>query len=350
MKKGELLISILYLSVVGLFAQEYVPIDMILTEDTPAWDEDISFKYSYNQTRVFPKETVVQVLTGPFLSSINMSDDDYIYFCIVSYESKIFEIPAKSLNLLDNTTQFPDSLVCDQPVTKYWTCSYYLDVLDKKNRDVLYKHAPLYIEERERYALEAYTGEEQWWQIESDYSRYILFQSSISFGSSFPIDFWIIDKTYKNGEYRLTIQGDADYFERKSFTDWKDRYPIPTTQEKQRFVIRLKPDGDYVELYLENEKKPFATYVRMDKTLELAILRVINIGEADNSGIVFWPRRADGSMDYLPPKDAKNIRFSPTAHQLAAYPYITTSNLRLRSSATTSSNIGLSNLFSVNFI
>lgn len=91
MKKCVMFISILFLSMAGLFAQEYIPIHMVLTEDTPAWDEDTSFRYSYNKCRVFPKDTVVQVMTGPCLGSLNSETDEYIYFCYVSLSSLLYQ-------------------------------------------------------------------------------------------------------------------------------------------------------------------------------------------------------------------------------------------------------------------
>jgi len=89
------------------------------------------------------------------------------------------------------------------------------------------------------------------------------------------------------------------------------------------------PDGDYMDVYLDNINNKFATFTKVDIAFleELEIL--VKKNNININRLIHWPRRADGTMDYPPPLDMS--RYAP-AHRV-------TENLRLRDSSNTSSLI-----------
>jgi len=94
-----------------------------------------------------------------------------------------------------------------------------------------------------------------------------------------------------------------------------------------------------MDVYLDTMKTKLASFAKVDSSFLPELNKLIETNTCNPGNLTFWPRRANGSMDYPPPKAATNVRFTPTPQEIATYPYATTSNLRLRSSAMTSANI-----------
>ena len=90
---------------------------------------------------------------------------------------------------------------------------------------------------------------------------------------------------------------------------------------KEIEALYLKFDGDYLYIYLEDEKTLLATYYAYTATEELVIRDAVRTNRFDMTRITF-PRHADGSSDYEEP-DAPIFEGNTAM--------IVTENLKLRS-------------------
>jgi len=144
-------------------------------------------------------------------------------------------------------------------------------------------------------------------------------------------DFWITNILNINNGYRVTVYDPSDSFG-LNIRGINDSYlwnPILFPNNRRSYDLLLVLDNDYLDMYLESQDKRLATFVKVDKVIVDVLNNILKNNNADLSKISFWPRRADGTMDYPPPIDMSSYR--PT-HRV-------TDNLRLRDSANTTSLI-----------
>ena len=66
---------------------------------------------------------------------------------------------------------------------------------------------------------------------------------------------------------------------------------------KEMVVFRLKKDGDYLEVYVDKEKKPRETYCYVNNAFKQEIFNLVRNNNCNIYNLT-WPRHADGSCDY----------------------------------------------------
>lgn len=72
----------------------------------------------------------------------------------------------------------------------------------------------------------------------------------------------------------------------------------------EKYQLDIKPDGGYLDVYLNNKK--LATYVSASNEMFDEYKNLMNKNTCDLSRIPHWPKRADGSMDYPKPTEVKD--------------------------------------------
>jgi len=66
------------------------------------------------------------------------------------------------------------------------------------------------------------------------------------------------------------------------------------------YRLILKIDGDYMDIFVDDDAESIATLIGVDEHFGMSIIGFFRGSMVDLSRIV-WPRRADGTMDFPPP-------------------------------------------------
>ncbi len=318
------------------FADDYEPAYILAMEGSRTWSFRSHENESWDSFSILKMDKKVQALKGP---ELNMINGKLTSLCYIEWDEidGVYVIESRDLLPYDSVNLFPDYLISDVSNTsrKKWTCSYYLDVLVKGGRDALYTYEKDAIDFLERNTENSGLTKNWWEQYERDYERLIFFQAVISLGSSSMKNYWIINNESRNGSYYLTVQ--VDYYSPELSPFLAYNLPVPSYNEQPTFQLRLVPDGDYMDVYLDNETKKLATYVLVDQSILTELDTLIMTNSCNYGNITTWPSRANGVMDYPPPAKAKIS--STSSQDLSAYSFTTTSNLRLRASADTKGSV-----------
>ena len=326
-----------------LSAQEYEPVLLEIIDDAPAWMLEQYYFNDATINRIIQSKTVVYGLHGK-IGTVQYGKN-LSYDAMVLYENTEYIVPCILLAPVHMKDNFPDDWILDlkDENRKRWVITYYLDVFSSQRRDTILKYENDWIELcTEAYNQGAdYGPGADWTEVAIVNESLFFFPASISLGTLTPISFWILQRKKIDNGYRITVQGDKRFYklekEENEILLWN--LPFPKYRERKNFDLILVPDGDYMDVYLDTMKTKLASFAKVDASFLPELNKLIETNKCNPGNLTFWPRRADGSMDYPPPKAATNVRFTPTPQEIATYPYATTSNLRLRSSATTSANI-----------
>ena len=223
---------------------------------------------------------------------------------------------------------------------KYWLAEYYNSVLEKQDRNVLLDFIPKFKEEPFIFHYE-YDEGFYWYEDES------LLYGTLKILKSY-ID---NDKFLYIQEYPFTIlkinQIEKDYYEiiiekevikkttAEEVTLWGGDLSKIINKEIEKFFFRF--DGDYVYIYLDDNKTLFTTYYAYSSEEYLAIKESIKTNNFDMSKISF-PRHADGTCDY---EDTSSVKINTTQNtNVAPNKTMTVSeNLKLRSGEATTSEV-----------
>ena len=140
-----------------------------------------------------------------------------------------------------------------------------------------------------------------------DFESLVFYDAVILIGGLRRNMFFITDiAPFKTG-YRITMSGDRDFaLPSLHYGSPSMSLPFPPWSDRRDFDLIFIPDGDYMDAYLDDPGNHFATFAKVDVNVleELHMLMLNNT--VDVSRITFWPRRADGSMDYPPPINMSN--------------------------------------------
>ncbi|MDC7220310.1 MAG: SH3 domain-containing protein [Spirochaetales bacterium] len=124
--------------------------------------------------------------------------------------------------------------------------------------------------------------------------------------------FWIENIIYDNGRYFVRLYGDSTYQKRINEIDRKGTFlSFIENQNNNFFNLKLIPDGDYLDIYLNNETEKAASLIKVNQNYLAELNNVLKNDTADLSHIT-WPTRADGSMDYPIPSDVLLQNYNPT--------------------------------------
>ncbi|MBQ7365674.1 MAG: SH3 domain-containing protein [Spirochaetaceae bacterium] len=211
---------------------------------------------------------------------------------------------------------------------KFWLAGYYNVILQEKNRDIFLEHVPRF-REKPREFDEIFYDMLYWYENPSA----LIFYGKLSLGETRSGGWWIdiqeitfyISDIYKFNEdnYKIILK-EKEYIDQRTVD--KAAYEggvLSHVLGKEIEALYFKFDGDYLYIYLEDEKTLLATYYAYTATEELVIRDAVRTNRFDMSRITF-PRHADGSSDYEETE-------SPTPEGNTAM--IVTENLKLRDEA-----------------
>ncbi len=298
-------------------------------EDTPTWDG------SGYLGQDIPKGTIVKGYSGVRLNVGHR----IISQTIMLDNGDIESVYASALIPLETEMLLPESLVTksENIYSKIWILNHYVNALASKDRNKVWNYDREYWERFTARPLDEYPGE--WWaevfletrfvQTQTGkvalYRTLLLTQTGIEmYNSPDVIKDLLIKNIRKEGNgYRVTVIDDND-----DLLDHVYGSNIPWSDPSKRefFDILIIPDGDYLDMYLDNLNTPLVTFASVDEVFMKELSSLI-MTKSCNFENITWPRRANGTMDYPPPTDMNNYK---TTHH-------TTDNLRLRDAPNTTS-------------
>ena len=133
----------------------------------------------------------------------------------------------------------------------------------------------------------------------------IITQTALPLGSNVKNDSHLLIKNIiKNEEgFIVTVKESTAFQKINKWWGW------PNPEERELFTVLLIPDGDYIDLYLENKNTLIDTFVFVNRETVIQINNLKRGLPVDLTQVV-WPRRADGSMDYPPPITVADTTFA----------------------------------------
>ena len=317
-----------YISIQFSFSDEIL---FRVLEDTPAWIFR-NFRdplTDANADRIIPKDSLVSNPTRASVIEINgmPSIHDTVFFNNTKYI-----ISANAFTAKDTEEIFNESFLSNSdPQKMTWINSYLLTALQAGDRDMLKPYEQIIVD---RFKYDELI---RWYDFGSGFDRSFITQSTISIGGFSQDSFLIRRIEHISDGYCVTVIWSTNYFlEGRSMT-----VNLPSKNETPIFNFYFIIDGDYLDIFYStdftgSDKIYCSTFVRIDYEIRNQLFRIISYNINSSfpvpyypERLTFWPRRADGSMDYPPPLNMSSYR--PT--------HRTTENLRLRDSANTSSLI-----------
>jgi hypothetical protein len=269
-------------------------------ETTPAW-EDINFPKPSNISGEIQEGSIVKGHRGIQFSSMKNVYEN-ILFQLILYNNKRMLVYADSIIPLETQDLFDNKLLYNSE--RFLISSFFVNALQSNNREIVYLHDKpafddyLVLLEEGEYKLD-------WWDIVSAHKNLTITQTSFTFRSDAkrPSDLLIknIEKTEEG--YIVTVKESTDYQAINKWWNW------PNPKEHELFTILLVPDGDFIDLYLGNKDRLIDTFVFVDKEFTVQLDNLIRVEILKNPvdlTRITWPRRANGSTDYLIPVISNN--------------------------------------------
>ena len=240
---------------------------------------------------------------GKNVGSLNKNDVVNIKnFYIFTSEEKPFYyatfdeyfIPVKVLNNQDLDTKLPFDFISSCDTNGMFLYPYYIiEAVNKNNRNI--------IAQNDKKNTDIMTGnidiEEYWY----DYmvKPQLISNIGLVLGSAYGQYTLYVDDIKKNNtdEYILKIEVNAYIGRLKNpvFYDFKN---------EQELNLKLKKDGDYLYVFVENETTPREAYCYVNNDFRIAINELVSNNSCNNINLT-WPRHADGTCDY---EDVSSIK------------------------------------------
>ena len=88
------------------------------------------------------------------------------------------------------------------------------------------------------------------------------------------------------------------------------------------YRLTLRIDGDYMDVFVDDDAEPITTLIGVDDYFATAIADFFRRGTTVDPSNIIWPRRADGGMDF-PPPDGVTFRANRATAITPAEPEIT---------------------------
>jgi hypothetical protein len=230
----------------------------------------------------------------------------------ISFESREYYIAANTFTAIDTEEIFDESFLTNaNPQANIWINAYFLDAMRTGNRDILIPYEQRQVD----YVMrnEEYT---QWYEFGDFAQSLVVTQGTISIGGLSPDEFWIQRINHITNGYcvRVTWSTHTRFNALRSWRSMKVNLP---EWNRDRFVdLYFIFDGDYLDVYysIGSDRIYCSTFVLVDFEIREQLKGIIRYNSHypnlfqpyDPSRITFWPRRADGSMDYPPPPGVSN--------------------------------------------
>ncbi len=313
MKKILLLLIILILSTSSLIAET---INYKVVADTFYSDGDIEF------TIPIKKDTTV--IWKPYNSVyIEYNDDDTLiedFQMDVEYNNTTIYMLSSDLQVIDT-----EKIVDNKKILRLIP-EYYLEVLCKKNTDLIFEKQPLWNVRKKRMENEPFPFEDSF-QPESYYisNTVILFSQH---------NYYLVKNVIKsnnNMEIDLLHYTDDDITDHYGKTEdvFSDVYN--KFRRDSNIKLLIQTDGDYFDLWINTKENYIGRYIAASESLCEQIVNLVRINKCDLSKVT-WPRHADGLCDY----DGSKKITSPSQDTKTM---LVTENLKLRSGEATSTQV-----------
>jgi hypothetical protein len=305
-------------------------------KNTPVWQGAF-----YTNDRILfeiPQDTIVIGDLGVIIDPDYNRDQTPFHGFV--WNDKKYITYIESLVPAETEDLFPKELISDTVSTgkKQLIFGYYAQALAQGNRDVIRNQDTLFWQWFDKQPRDFYDNDKEWWYfLYTIKYNFLIFQTTLYLLNSpyYSFDFFV-KNIRKNGNiYHVTAKM---YQPPYSYMNSDPTYPpwanspiakIPVPSQREFFDFIIVPDGDYLDVYVDNYDTHFATFVYADNQFLQELETLIRTGTCNNLTRIVWPRRADGSMDYPPPADMSG--FSADRR--------TTDRLRLRDNPATASLI-----------
>jgi hypothetical protein len=303
--RGGLIGILIFFNFAYLFSQEFH-----ILRDTPIWDWEENLLNDSTISEIIKKGSVVTDVDAPILAKIN--DEFCFIHSSILYAGKKYSIEANTLSSKDTEELFDSTfLTSADPESTIWVNAYFLDAMRTGDRDILIFH--------EKRLFNSIKPHEygQWYEY-GDFAKSLLVtQATLSIGGLVLDQFWIQKIKYISNGYCITVTwntADDETYEMDSLLR-SLKVNLPRRKQIPMFNLYFIFDGSYLDIFytegIENTTKIFcSTFVRIDAEIRRQIDGIILYNEYypdlyesyDPTKLTYWPRRADGSMDYPPPQ------------------------------------------------
>ena len=273
---------------------------------------------------------------GKNVGSLNKNDVVNIKnFYIFTSEEKPFYyatfdeyfIPVKVLNNQDLDTKLPFDFISSCDTNGMFLYPYYIiEAVNKNNRNIIAQN-----DKKNTDIMTGNTDIEEYWY---DYmvKPQLISNIGLVLGSAYgQYTLYVDDIKKKNtDEYILKIEVNAyiGRFKNPVFYDFKN---------EQELNLRLKKDGDYLYVFVENETTPREAYCYVNNDFRIAINELVSNNSCNNINLT-WPRHADGTCDYEDVSSVKTVS-TPTTNVSPNKTMTVSENLKLRFGEATSTQV-----------
>lgn len=188
----------------------------------------------------------------------------------------------------------------------YWIPTLYNDVLSSQKRDTYYKYAPYYLEHPTKEYSDSHFSDYKiikWY--ESDSWR----PMDISFTER--KEFYNYGKTVKTiviGQHEYDIEKidkdkiilniSEENIKTNQYADIELNIGFEKLEGKKRISLLFVFDGDYLDLYVNDKKHHFASFCKYEISTYNQLKDLIKTNECE-PWFIEYPKRADGSIDYV---------------------------------------------------
>lgn len=320
MMKKIILFSIIFIFSISSLIAETIKYKVVA--DTFYSDGDIEF------TIPIKKDTMV--FWKPYNSVYVEYNEDETFIedfqMDVEYNNKTIYMLSTDLQVIDT-----EKIVDNKKLLRLIP-EYYLEVLCKKNTDLIFEKQPLWNERKKRMENEPFPFEESF-QPESYYisNTVILFSQH---------NYYLVKniiKSNNNMEIDLLHYTDDDITERYGktedvFSDVYNKFRCDST-----IKLLIQTEGDYFDLWINTKENYIGRYIVASESLCEQIVNLVRNNKCDLSKVT-WPRHADGTCDYEDVSSVKTVS-TPSTNVTPNKTMTVSENLKLRSGEATTSEV-----------
>jgi hypothetical protein len=227
-------------------------------ETTPAWTE-INFPKPGNISGEIQEGSIVKGHRGVKFSSLEGIN---ILFQNIFYNGKQMLIYANSIIPLETQDLFDENLLHN--TEKPLISSFYINALRSNNREMIYLHdKPAWEEMLALIDENLQYGANDWWFYAIGRENLTITQTALTLRSDAKDRSELLIKNIKKTglEYIVTVKEGTLFQPVNKWWNW------PKPEERELFTVLLIPDGDYIDLYLENKDTLIDTFVFVNEEL-----------------------------------------------------------------------------------
>jgi len=197
-----------------------------------------------------------------------------------------------SLNIfLKDSKPLPNSII-----NRLWIPHYYQQFLQGIKKEEMFNYEPLWRDEYDEHTQTWNYEPDPWWRF-AGMTNFLIRDSIVYVNDLYVTDFIAFATTnQKQDNNIITLFILCNY--KTDFTP--QNHFLKRFNVGDKYKLTLKIDGDYIDVFIDDDIKAIYTLVGVDEYFQRSINNYF-FGEKIDMSKIIWPRRADGSMDYPPP-------------------------------------------------